>query len=366
MRTGRRDLLCGLAQAVAGLCPAAAQEASPPQVPNYSVGVEVVQVLASVRDPRGAIVKDLTREDFLLREDGREQTIRYFARETDLPLTIGLLVDTTPSESNMLSEERKASMAFLERMLRPEKDKAFLIQYHSEIELLQDLTSSRAKLEAAMNRLEAHGMAGMRGSRGGGGPTGGPGSARPGMNPTALSDAVYLASEEVLKTQSGRKTLLVLGDGGHLGDRGEQAIAAALEADALIYSIRIYDKNFAAGGGPRIPTGRIPGMGGPGRRPGTGPSGRGAPGVNDHAQGKENLQKLSSRTGGGYFEVGKKETLDRIYAQIEEELRSQYSLGYTPEGPAGEGYRRIQVAVRRSGLSVKSREGYYSRRREAR
>jgi len=336
--------------------------------PTFSAGVKVVDVFVTVRDKNGSIVKDLVKEDFALSEDGRAQVIRYFSRESDLPLTMGLLVDTTPSESNMLEEERRTSRAFLKHMLRPGKDKAFLIQYSNEVELLQDLTSSPEKLDAALNLLERHRM-----QRGGGARPGGPGGASGpggrGSYATVLSDAVYLASDEIMKNQKGRKALFILGDGDHIGSREEMAISAALRADTLIYTIRIYDKSFGGGGGwgglSRIPGIGGPGMGGPGR--GGGPGGRGpggrGPGGPDRGDGKKSLQTLSKRTGGAYFEVGKKDTLEKIYARIEEELRSQYSLGYTPDAGAQSGYRRIKVDVRRKGVVVQGREGYYAEER---
>jgi VWFA-related protein len=271
----------------------------------------------------------------------------------------------------MLEEERRASRTFLKKMLRPEKDKAFLIQYSNEVELLQDLTSSSEKLDAALNLLERHEFGGRGGRGGGRGRAGGAG--RPaGRNPyaTVLSDAVYLASDEIMKKQQGRKALFILGDGDHIGNREEMAIAAALRADTLIYAIRIYDKNFGGGGGGWRSLGQIPGMGGPdmgrggrgggpGGGPGGGRGGRGSGGGPNPADGKKNLQILSSRTGGAYFEVGKKETLERIYGKIEEELRSQYSLGYAPDASAQSGYRRIKIDVQKKGLVVQGREGYY-------
>jgi VWFA-related protein len=362
-----------------------AQTPPPAAKPTFSADVKVVNVFVTVRDKNGSIVKDLAKEDFTLSEDGRAQSIRYFSRESDLPLTMGLIVDTTPSESNMLEEERRASRTFLNKMLRPDKDKAFLIQYSNEVELLQDLTSSPQKLDAALNLLERHGFdrgGGGRGSGGGPGRPGG-GQGRPGGQgrqggrgpySTVLSDAVYLASDEIMKKQQGRKALFILGDGDHIGGREEMAISAALHADTLIYTIRIYDKNLGGRGGGWGTMSRIPGMGGPGMGgggrggpggggPGGGRGGRGPGGGHDPAEGKKNLQVLSNRTGGAYFEVGKKETLEKIYGKIEEELRSQYSLGYAPEANAQSGYRKIKVEVQKKGLVVQGREGYYPEER---
>lgn len=337
-----------------------AQAGPAPADPKFSAGVEVVNVFVTVRDKKGAIVKDLARDDFTLSEEGRPQTIRYFTRESDLPLTVGLIVDTTPSESNMLEAERSASRAFLNKTLRPEKDKAFLIQFAEEVELIQDVTSSREKLDAALDQLESH-------QRAGPGRAGGRGSSS-----TILADAISLAADEVMKPQPGRKALIILADGDHIGSRAEAAIAAAQRADTVVYAIRIWDKSFGGGGGGgggawrtlgRIPGLGVPGaggpgMGGPGRGPGGpgGPGGGGPPGSRDAKEMKE----IAERTGGACFETSRKLSLEEIYGRIEEELRSQYSLGYTPEGDARAGYRKIKVAVAKKGMAVQARDGYYS------
>ena len=127
----------------------------PTSQPSFSTEVSVVNVLATVRDKDGRIVRDLSREDFTVVEDGRQQTIRYFSRQTDLPLVVGLLVDTSLSERNMLATERDATHTFLKQVLRPDKDQAFLIHFDHEVELLQDVTSSRERLEKALALLES-------------------------------------------------------------------------------------------------------------------------------------------------------------------------------------------------------------------
>jgi len=350
--------------------------------PRISVQAEAVSVYVTVCDQKGAIVRDLTQGDFTLSEDGRKQVIRFFARESDLPLTVGLLVDTTPSETDMLETLRNASRIFLTSLLRPSSDKAFLIQYSHEVELLQALTASPQKLEAALNLLEPHefggaGRAGAPpggssgkpagGSRGGPPPGGGfPGGAGP--YSTALADAVYLASEEILAKQSGRKALIILGDGDHLGNREQMAVEAAQKADAIIFTIRIFDKDFGRqGGGWRTilggPGGGLPGGssggGPPGGSPGGGPSDPPPGGGPNPSTGKENLKKLAHSTGGGYFEVTENQSLEQIYRQIEEALRSQYRLGYVPEAGARDGYRKIKITVGRKGLVINAREGYY-------
>jgi VWFA-related protein len=318
----RREILAGAASIFAGSLFSRAQES-----PKFSVNVDVVNVFVTVRDKKGNIIKDLTQEEFAISEDGRAQTIRYFSRESDLPLTVGLIVDTTPSEAGMLEEEREASRIFLNKILRPDKDSAFLVQYANGVELLQDLTSSREELERGLRLLRQH-------------------SLMPGQ--TVLANAIYLTSNEIMKSQEGRKALILLGDGGHVGNRREEAITAAHMADTLIYGILIYDKNFGGfGGGGGWPPRGGPGFGWPGG------------GSYDRTEDKENLKIISTKTGGAYFEVTKKAPLEQIYARIEEDLRSQYNLGYTPDVKAQNGYRTIKVNVNRKGMVVHSREGYY-------
>ncbi|PYT13336.1 MAG: VWA domain-containing protein, partial [Acidobacteria bacterium] len=146
----RRRLL----QTAISLLPAGRVLRGQQDTPSFSAGVKVVNVLATVRDTHGQIVKTLNKDDFLLEEEGRAQTIRYFARETDLPLTLGLLVDTSMSQRRVLGEERNASSHFVDQVLREGKDEAFLIHFDFDVELLQDLTSSRAKLKSTLAQLE--------------------------------------------------------------------------------------------------------------------------------------------------------------------------------------------------------------------
>src|SRR5579859_6779977 len=173
---------------------------------TFSTDVKVVNVLATVRNKQGQIVRNLSKEEFTLSEDGRTQTIRYFSQLTDLPLTLGMLIDTSGSQRRVLGAERSASYKFLSQVLREDKDQAFIIHFDREVELLQDLTSSRKKLESALTSVESQGW----GQRGAGGR---------GRGGTALYDAILLASDELMKKQSGRKALIVLSDGVDNGSR---------------------------------------------------------------------------------------------------------------------------------------------------
>jgi VWFA-related protein len=303
-------------------------------------------VLATVRDKQGKIVADLTKDDFLLSEEGRPQTIRYFSRETNLPLTLGLLVDTSGSQRLVLGKERIASRRFVEKVVREDRDQTFLIHFDHDSELLQDLTPSRAKLERALDELELPqserpqfsrpgGLGGGRGGgRGGRYPGGGPGRNQAG---TTLYDAVLLASDELMRKRQGRKALILLTDGVDNGSKVSlsSAIEAAQRADTLVYSIL-----FAGLEGRAFGRGRSRG--------------------GESRDGRRVLEQMSRETGGGFFEVSSGETIDQIYDRIEEELRNQYSLGYSPEKTnSGSGFRSISVTVKPRGMIVQTRQGYY-------
>jgi VWFA-related protein len=276
---------------------------------TYSVKVEVVNVLVTVRNKNGKLIRDLKKDDFSITEDGRPQTIQYFTSEAGLPLSLGLIVDTTPSESKILGEEKEASRIFFFEMLRPDKDKAFLIQFGENVELLQPLSLSIAKPGKALDRLKPH-------------PNGILFSGSP--LETSLADSIIFASDKIMKLQEGRKALVLLCDGFHVGSHKNMAIESAQKADVLIYPIRIYDKNYQA-----------------------------------RYEWKQNLIDLSGSTGGSYFELNKMKELSEIYRKIQEELRNQYNIGYTPDSDTNKGYRKITVEVRDRGMIARNRDGYY-------
>jgi len=362
--------LCLLLSVICLLLPSWAQQLSAqgqppsqqpsPVPPKISVSVKVVNVLASVRNKHGEIVRNLTKDDFELEEDGRPQTISYFSRESDLPLTLGLLVDTSGSQRRVLDQERDASSTFLDQVLRVDKDKAFLIHFDHEVELLQDLTSSREKLQKALALLQTPQL--HRANQEGGGDSGNssgssPDSGRRGRGwggGTLLYDAVYLASNELMGKQQGRKALIVLSDG---VDRGSKetlasAVTAAQRANTLVYSILFADEHPYGGGyGGR-------GMGGMGRH------GGGWPGrypQQERPDGKKVLDQISKQTGGRLFEVSKKLPIEQIYSQIQDDLRNQYNLGYTPDRTdATAGYHKIHLTTKQKDLIVQARDGYYS------
>jgi len=287
------------------------------ETPTFSTEVKVVNVLATVTDKKGQILRDLSQEDFLLYEDKRPQTVRYFSRESDLPLTLGLMVDTSMSQERVLDAERGASFRFLEVVLRPQ-DKVFLMQFDFRIFVRQPLTNSLKKLDAALAFVETPSRSQLRLQSGGG---------------TLLFDAVVTAEQDVMSKQQGRKALILLTDGVDTGSDSTVAEAAdaAQRADTLIYSILFSDA--------------------------------GAYGLMGSPDGRRPLTRMAQETGGSFFEVSKKQSIDQIFGVIQEELRSQYNLGYVSDQPVTiSGFRRIELTTKRKGLVVQARDRYWAQR----
>lgn len=381
MNLSRRSLLSAFALLptawLRGQQTAPPQGATPPptastQAPTYTAEVKVVNILATVRDKKGLIVKDLNKEDFMLDEEGRPQEIRYFAREADLPLTLGLLVDTSGSQRNVLSDERNAAQRFLDQVLRHDRDLAFVIHFDKEVELLEDLTPSREKLQKALDALTVNEPQLQR-QRGGYPPddNGGSGGSRRGGG-THLYDAVLLASDELMRKQKGRKALVLLTDGVDRGSKTtlSESIAAAQRADSLVYSILFTDSNAYGNNGYYPGMGRrrggmgYPGGGYPGGGyPGGGYPGGGYPGGGreDRGSGKKVLEQMARETGGRFIEVSHHLPIDKVFAEIQDDLRSQYSIGYTSDQPGGTAaYRHIHLTTRKKDLVVQARDGYYA------
>ena len=342
--------------------------------PTLSVDARLVNLPVVVHDKKGALVQNLTKDDFTLQVDGHAQAIRYFDIDKDLPLILGLLVDTSMSQHQVIDEERTASGAFLDQMLKPAKDQAFIVQFAHQTELLQDLTNSRPKLQAALKEIDtpspnaplpddpndpSSGGGGRRGRMGAG---------------TTLYDATFLASDELMGKQKGRKAIVILSDGVDHGSKETlvKSIEAAQRADTIIYAI-YYKGNESQGGGPGGHPrggggGRLPGGGYPGGRGGGYPGGGGHPGGGggqgggmSHVDGKKILQQMADETGGRLFEVTKKQPVAQIYNEIAEELRAQYRLGYTPDqATAADGYHQITLAAHRKDLFIQTRDGYYT------
>ena len=286
---------------------------------TITVDVDVVSILATVRDKDGRLVNNLTKDDFILEEEGEPQTITYFSRQTDLPLTLGLLVDTSVSQERLIGEETRASSQFFTQVLRLKKDLAFLISFDIDVELLQDLTGSADLLRHGLERLRVQG--------GAGGLHPGPVPASGTPPGTVLFDGVFLAADEMMRNQVGRKALVLISDGVDSGSRvkQEKAIEAAQRADAVIYGVRYFDRGFYYGTG---------------------------------YGGGSTLKNLARDTGGNVFEVSRKQPLSQIYDTIQDELRSQYSIGYTSTSEQ-EGFRKIKLRTKDKKLKVQTRSGYY-------
>ena len=280
-----------------------------PQDATFSTTVKVVNVLVTVRDKQGQLVRDLTKDDFTLAEDGRAQTIRYFSPRSDLPLTLGLLVDVSGSQRTVLDEQRRASRQFFDKVLR-KNDQAFLLVFDRQARLIEGLTLPELDMKTT-------------GARG-----------------TALYDAIVAAAGRIsprVSEQAGRRALIVLSDGYDTASSATltAAIETAQRADALVYSIRFLDRDIFAfevpesKGGSPVPR-----------------------------EGRKALERIAQETGGGYFDLSAAATLEKIYARIEDQLRNQYSLGFTPLG-SRPGYRKVRVSVKPKGLTVQARDGYY-------
>jgi VWFA-related protein len=309
----RRGFVCSAISALAAARALRAQKDT-----TFSTDVKVVNVFATVRDGKGKIVQDLTKDDFALSEDGRPQVIKYFSRESDLPLTLGLMVDTSMSQGRVMDAERGASMQFLEQMFRESKDNVFLMQFDMTVQLKQPLTSSLKPLYDVLPFVDtpSHKELMNGGSAG-----------------TLLFDAIIKASNEVMKPLQGRKALIVLSDGVDVGSEAGvmDAVEAAQRADTLIYSIEFSDATFYGGFG----------------------GGR---------EGHNALMKLANETGGGFFSVSKKLSIGQIYAILEAELRNQYSIGYVSDKPCTVSeFRKIQLSVKSKALTVQARARYWAR-----
>lgn len=307
----RRDCLT-----LAGAIPLMAQDET-----VIRVDVELVNLLFTVRDRKGALISTLEQKDVQVFEDGKAQTIRQFTRDTNLPLTIGLLVDVSRSQENLIELERRAAAQFFKQLLK-DRDMAFMISFGSEAELLQDYSSSPKILTQALDQLRVDAAVYNPIN---------PGPVPSQPRGTILYDAVFLAADEKLKGEVGRKVIVLISDGLDQGSRKslQQALESAHKADAIIYSIYYVD-----------PTMYHYQM----------------YGVSDSY-----IKKLSEETGGRLFRVDRRVTLDEAFRQIEEEMRSQYALSYTPSNPNKDGgYRKLEIRVQNKDYRVQARKGYFA------
>ena len=290
---------------------------------TFKVDVNVVNIFFNAKDKRGALLPNLKKEDFEVYEDGQKQAIKYFSAETNLPLTLGLLIDTSGSQVRVLPMEQQVGAQFLREVIRA-KDLAFLLNFDVNVELITDFTSSTQDLKRGLDSVRIN--------------TGGAGGGLPGMgggpipisNPrtTALYDAIYLAGREKLAREVGRKAMIILTDGEDYGSKVkiQEAIEAAQKADAICYVLLIADRGFYGGG-----------FGGDGH-----------------------MKRLTEETGGRMIEVGNDQRkLKEAFDQIGAELRSQYSIGYTPTNARHDGsYRKIEIKSKN--VRIQARKGYYA------
>jgi VWFA-related protein len=281
--------------------------------------VDVVSVFFTVRKGNN-LVPNLKKEDFTVAEDGAPQKIKYFTSETNLPLTLGMLIDTSGSMQAVLPAEKEVGSEFIREVLRA-KDLAFLINFDVNVELMQDMTSSSREIARAMQDAKIN----VGGTGGYGRPGIGQGPvAQPHSRGTALYDAVYLASREKLANEVGRKAMIILTDGYDNGSKVNlrDAIEAAQRADSMCYVLLVSDPNFPRNDG--------------------------------------DMKKLAEETGGRVIDVGHRaDKLKEAFDRISEELRSQYSIGYTPTNAKKDNsFRRVEIKTPAG--KAQARKGYYA------
>jgi VWFA-related protein len=291
---------------------------------TLKVNVQVVNLFFNVKDKRGALIPNLKKEDFEIAEDGKPQTIKYFAAESNQPLTLGLLIDTSGSQTRVLPMEKEVGASFLRDVLTP-KDLAFLLNFDIQVDLIQDYTNDAAQLRRALDKTRIN----DGGGSGSGGIAGAGQGTIPVLRPkgTVLYDAVYLASTEKLQKETGRKALVLLTDG---GDQGSDvtlasAIAAAQQSEVIVYVIMIADRMY-------------------------------------YRSGDSEMRKLADQTGGRVIDVGNNPNkLRQAFDEIQAELRSQYMVGYIPTNTVANGkYRKLELKTVNPEYKVQARKGYFA------
>jgi VWFA-related protein len=296
---------------------------------TLKVNVNVVQLFFNVKDKHGALIPNLTKDDFEILEDGKPQNAKYFAAESDLPLTLGILIDSSGSQRNVLGMEQEVGASFLQEILRP-KDEAFVISFDVDVNLLQDFTNSNHLLRQALNEAKINAPPSSCGNLPGAG--GGPLPCSGTPKGTLLYDAVYLSSHDELGKEVGRKAMIILTDGEDQGShyKIKEAIEAAQKSDSIVYVLLIADRGFYGFGG---------------------------------YSGDRQMKDLTAETGGRMIEVGNKmDKLKDAFDQIAHELRSQYNIGYTPTNPKLDGtFRRVDIHAKNSkDYKIQARNGYYA------
>ncbi len=272
-------------------------------------------------DKKGRPITDVRKEEVQVLEDGKPQEIFSFERQLEAPLTIALLIDISGSQEETIGIEREAASRFFAKVLRPDKDLACVITFAKEVTLEQNLTGSIAALDRALDRARVSPYSAF--GRGGTAPT------NPTAGGTSLYDAIYLAADDVLKREAGRRVVILLTDGEDTTSlyNKEAAIERAWRSEVIVYGI---------------------GIGDPSIQP-----------VNTGV-----LDKLSKETGGRTFEPRSNETLDKAFEEIQNDLRQQYVVSYAPSNTTRDGsFRKIAVSIageRGKDLKLRFRRGYYA------
>jgi VWFA-related protein len=300
---------------------------------TLKVRVNVVQLFFNVKDKHGALIPNLTKDDFSIAEDGSPQTIKYFATESNLPLTLGILIDSSGSQRNVLDMEKEVGGAFLKQILT-DKDLAFVIDFNIDASLMQDYTRDVHRLQNALNKVKINSGVTMPTLPGAGG---GPVPTASAARGTVLYDAVYLAAHDMLAKEVGRKAMILLTDGQDEGSqlKIQDAIEAAQKADTIVYVLLCADRGFYGSFGS------------------FGYSGEGE------------MRKMTEQTGGRVINVGNKfDKLREAFDQVAAELRSQYNIGYTPTNAKLDGtYRKLEIKSKQS-YKIQARAGYYAGRNQ--
>jgi VWFA-related protein len=372
---------------IAGMAQQAAQKpaqqpASDQPVATLHVQAREVLLPVTVRDKHGALVTNLQKSDFTLTEDGRPQVIKSFTRESNLPFQMGLLVDTSRSVSSAMESERKAADKFVDQMLADPKgasdpagakpatasaptgkDQAFLLHFDHEVELLQDFTASRDKLHQEIGEMGPTSRS--QDDRQGPETTGDQRDhSQRARNGTQLYDAIFLASDELMKPKDGRKALLLFSDGVDRGSKEtlNESVDAAEHANVTVYTIYFKGEQERSSGNGFPGGGHHGGMGWPGGGyPGSGGGYPGRRGDEPSVDGKKIMEQIATRTGGRYFDTKKKEDLAEIYGLIADELHGQYLLSYTPDKVDNDGgYHKIVLKANNGDYTVSTRQGYFA------
>ena len=296
-------------------------------VATFRQNVNLVSLYFDVRDKKNLLIPHLTRDDCQVFEDKQAQKLKNFTAEVDQPLTLGILLDTSGSQQNVLPLEQQTGGEFLKRILR-QKDQAFLVTFDVDINLLSDFTSNASALSHDLNQAQIN--VGTGGITTGPLPTGSP-------RGTLLYDAVVQVSHDKLAGETGRKAMILLTDGEDQGSRAKlrDAVEAAQKANSMVYVLLIADRSFYGGGMYSI-----------------------------GYSGDSVMHQLADQTGGRLIDVGNNgKKLEAAFQQIEDELRTQYVASYTPTNDKTDGtYRKVEIQCRQreEALKVQSRKGYYA------